>query len=396
MAVVCGLLASCAAPKHVNDIPSLHGATMVGSSWWIPTNPWSSGLPCGSDDDPMPNVDIDGDGRADGFALGPVTTDDHGSSTQMVCIAREAHMIVNGKSVGKCPWLGGRNHVLTYYVDGDCDGEIDDVGANGRPDELGWTVMISMDGPLPPIANVSLGERVVSRGRLVDVTVDNYGELTDPLGNPIDSDRDGLVDVTAYYYHGRDVTKRHFEIDPRTGVITEDEDARVRFEPTEPRYVPDDRGGYLPAVASTSIASPWLASVSLPNPALADASVANVAIDTDWLPRGMVVRTTEALEVAGASHAIVVEITDGLPIEVVPVRDGLVLHFAPLRSTGSISLQIDDATRHQRGWSGPAEVFLHGDRLTYASRDVAGAVVVETEFTAAHGVTLEVRFPAKR
>jgi hypothetical protein len=100
--------------------------------------------------------------------------------------------------------------------------------------------------------------------------------------------------------------------------------------------------------------------------------------------------------VAGASHAIAVEITDGLPIEVVPVRDGLVFHFAPLRSSGSISLRIDDSTRRQRGWTGPAAVFLNGDRLAHASRDVAGAVVVEAEFSAAHGVSLEVRFPAGR
>jgi hypothetical protein len=388
--LVCVAIASCAAPKHVEDLPPMYGPVMMGSSWWVPTNPWSSGLPCGASDDPIPNVDIDADGRADGFALGPVTTDDRGNATQMVCIALEAHLIVNGKSVGKCPWLGGRNHVLTYYVDEDCNGEIDDDETNGRPDELGWTMLVSMDGPLPPIANVSLGEQVVSQGRLIDVTEDNYGELTDSFGIPIDNDRDGLVDVTAYYYNGNDVIKRHFEIDPRTGVITEDEGDRVRFEPTDPRYVPDDLGPYPPALARASIANAVVA-----NAVVADDSAANVAIAIDRLPPGMVVRTTEVLEVAGASHAIAVEVTDGLPIDVVPVRDGFIFHFAPLRSTGSISLRIDDSIRSQRGWTGPAAVFLDGDRLTNASRDVAGAVVIEAAFSAAHGVSLEVRFPAE-
>ncbi len=395
--LVCGAIAGCVAPKptHVEDLPLLEGPTMVGNVWWIPTNPWSSGLACGADDVPAPNVDIDDDGRADGYALGPVTTDDRNTSTQIVCIAAEAHLIVDGKSVGKCPWLGGRNHVLTYYGDEDCDGEIDDDGSNGRPDELGWTVMASFDGPLPPIKNVSFGERVVSGGRLVDVTVDNYDELTDPYGNPIDSDRDGLVDVTAYYYHGHDVTKRHFEIDPHTGVITEDEDAQVRFEPTEPYLVPDDLGGYSPAIASGSVANALLADAFVAHAAVADASVASMALGLDRLPRGMVVRTTEILQVAGVSHAIEVEVTDGLPIEVVPASEGLVFHFAPLRSSGSISLWIDPSIRHQRGWSGPAAVLLDGEPLAGASREVEGAVIVEAEFFAAHGVSLEVRFPAR-
>lgn len=389
------VIASCASPKpeHVDEIPALEGPTMSGSSWWVPTNPWSSGLSCGSDDDPVANVDIDDDGHADGFRLGRLVTDARGNTTQLVCIARAAHLIVNGKSVGKCPWLGGRNHVLAYYVDEDCDGEIDHDGPDGRPKELGWTVMVSMDGPLPPIANVSLGERIVSGGEVVDVTADDYAELTDQFGNPIDSDRDGLVDVTAYYYRGHEVTKRHFEIDPHTGIITEDEAGQVKFEPTDPHHVPDDRTAYSPAVARASIVGAAGLAASVASTSPADASVVNVAIDTDRLPPGMVVRTTEVLEIDGASHAIAVEVTDGLPIEVVPVRDGLVFHFAPLRSLGSISLRIDAPTRSQRGWAGPAAVYLDGDRLPHAARDVEGAVVVETEFSAAHGVSLEVRFP---
>ena len=364
---------------------------MMGSSWWIPTSPWSSGLYCGGDDDPVPSVDIDDDGHADGFALGPVVTDAHGTVTQLVCIRGEAHLIVDGRSVGKCPWLGGRNQVNTYYEDEDCNGEIDDDGADGRPNELGWTVMVSMDGPLPPIANVSLGERALRGGRVVDITADNYAELTDGFGNPIDNDRDGLVDVTAYYYHRRDVLKRHFEIDPHTGVITEDEDAAVRFAPTSPGRVPDDVGGFFalagPAVASAAFVDAFVAST-----ALADASVANLAIGLDRLPPGMVVRTSETLEVDGAAYAIAVELTDGLPIEVVPTAQGLLFHFAPLRSSGSISLRVDAATRSQRGWTGSAEVLLNGDPVPDGGREAEGALVVQAQFLAAHGVSLEVRF----
>jgi hypothetical protein len=396
--LACIAVSSCSTPRpprHVNETLSLHGPFMSGSSWWIPTNPWNNGLPCGSVTDPRSNVDIDADGRADGFALGRPTTDDRGNTTQMVCIAREAHLIVNGKSVGKCPWLGGRNHVLTYYADQDCNGNLDDDDGNGRPDELGWTVLVSMDGPLPPIANVSLGEQVVSEGRVIDVTIDNYDDLIDSLGNPIDSDRDGLVDVTAYYRRTGAVTKRHFEIDPRTGAITEAEDDQVTFEPTDPALVPDDLGLRLPTIANVGVANVAIASVASTNVASTDASIANVSIATDWLPRGMVVRTTEALEVSGRSHAIAAEVTHGLPIEVVPVSDGFVFHFVPLRSTGSITLRIDESTQSERGWTGLPTVSMDGTRSTDASRDASGTVIVEAEFSGAHSISLEVRFTSE-
>lgn len=389
--LACVAVSSCVAPRHVEETPSLHGPFMSGSSWWIPTNPWSSGSSCGSDLDPSPNVDIDADGRADGFALGPTTTDDRGNAVQMVCITGEAHLIINGKSVGKCPWLGGRNHVLTYYADQDCNGDLDDDEGNGRPDELGSTVLISMDGPLPPIANVSFGERVVSEGRIIDVTADNYDDLVDSNGNPIDNDQDGLVDVTAYYRRTGAVTKRHFELDPRTGAITENEEDQVTFEPTDPALVPDDIGLRLPAIASVAVAN-----VARTNVASTDASVANVSIATDWLPRGLVVRTSEDLEVSGRSHAIAAEVTDGLPIEVVPVSDGFDFHFVPLRSTGSITLRIDESTRSERGWTGLPTVSRDGTPSTNASREVEGTVIVEAEFSGAHSISLEVRFTTER
>jgi hypothetical protein len=248
-----------------------------------------------------------------------------------------------------------------------------------------------MDGPLPPIANVSLGEQVVSEGRIIDVTADNYDDLVDSSGNPIDNDRDGLVDVTAYYRRTGAVTKRHFEIDPRTGAITEDEEDQVTFEPTDPALVPDDRGLRLPAIASLAVAG-----VARTNVARADAAMANVSIATDWLPRGMVVRTTEDLEVSGRSHAIAAEVTHGLPIEVVPVSDGFVFHFVPLRSTGSITLRIDENTRSVRGWTGLPTVSMDGTRQADASREVGGTVIVEAEFSGAHSISLEVRFPTER
>lgn len=392
---LCGVLASCASPpKHVDELPTLHGPMMSGSAWWIPTNPWSSGLPCGADDDPRPNVDIDGDGYDDGFALGPPTTDDRGRTAQILCIGLEAHLIVDGKSVGKCPWPGGRNYVSTYYVDRACDGEIDDEDGNGRPDELGWTVLVSLDGPLPPIRNVSRGERVLSGGRVVDVTVDNYGELTDPFGRPIDSDRDGRVDATAYYYRGGVVTKRSFEIHPGTGAVTEHEGNRVMFEPTAPALVPDDLGVGSAAIARASTASAPLALASLGYGSDADASVANRVIDTDWLPRGMVARTTEQLAVRVGSLAIAAEVTHGLPIGVTAVRGGFDFHFVPLRTSGSIALRIDASTRAQRGWSGRPAVTLDGHPVPNAIREVEGATIIEAEFSAAHDITLEVRFPA--
>lgn len=347
----------------------------------------------------MPNVDIDADGRADGFALGPATTDDRGTTAQIVCIAREAHLIVDGKSVGKCPWLGGRNYVQTYYVDEDCNGDVDDDEGNGRPDELGPTVMVSLDGPLPPITNVSFGEWVVSEGELVAVTADNYAELTDALGNPVDNDRDGLVDVTAYYQRGGVVTKRHYEIDPRTGAIKEDEAGEVRFEPTDPGSVPDDVGLRVAdfpdiAVAPVAVAHVAAPAVSRANLTRADAAIANVSIGTDWLPAGLVARTTEALEVAGSSHTIAAEVTHGLPLEVVPVRDGFVFHFVPLRSSGSIVLHVAASTRSEQGWTGLPTVSIDGNRLPHASREVEGTVIVEAGFSATHSIAVEVRFPS--
>jgi hypothetical protein len=390
--LVCAAIASCTAPKHVVETPSLHGPFMSGAAWWIPTNPWSSGLSCGSDLDPMPNVDIDADGRADGFALGAATTDDRGTTAQMVCIAREAHLIVDGKSVGKCPWLGGRNYVQTYYVDEDCNGDIDDDDDDQRPDQLGPTVMVSLDGPLPPITNVSFGEWVVSDDELVAITADNYAELTDARGNSIDNDRDGLVDVTAYYHRDGEVTKRHYEIDPRTGVITEDEAGQVRFEPTDPGSVPDDLGlrvPYAPAIAAMeAMAAPDVASARVSS---ADAAIVNVSIGTDWLPVGLVVRTTEALQ---GSHTLAAEVTHGLPLEVVPVQDGFVFHFVPLRSSGSIVLRIAATTRLERGWAGLPTVSIDGKHLPHASREREGTVIVEAGFSATHSTAVEVRFPS--
>jgi hypothetical protein len=253
--------------------------------------------------------------------------------------------------------------VLTYYADGDCDGELDDDDGNGRLDALGSTVMVSMDGPLPPIANVSLGERVVVDGELVAVTADDYAELTDAFGYPIDSDRDGLVDVTTYSRREGAVTKRHFEIDP------------------------DDLG---PRPAF--LASAPLAGLALASAAPVDASVASIAIASDWLPGGIVARTRETLVVSGRSHAIAAEVAHGLPLEVEPVSDGFVFHFVPLRRSGSIALRIDEPTRSTLGWTGLPTVSMDGHHLTGTSRDVDGTVIVQAGFSAAHSIALEVRF----
>ncbi|MCX4247407.1 hypothetical protein [Paraliomyxa miuraensis] len=390
--LACGAIASCNTPRHVAEVPSLGGPMMSGSSWWIPQSPWTSGLPCGADDDPVPNVDIDDDGVADGFALGRPTTDDRGHTVQLVCIHAEAHLIVDGKSVGKCPWLGGRNHVYAYYEDEDCDGDIDDHEGNGRPDELGWTVLVSMDGPLPPIRNVSLGEWAMHEGEVVPITAENYAELEDDEGRPIDNDRDGLVDVTAYDYHGELVTKRHFEIDPNTGVITEHEDDEVRFEPTAPYLVPDDIRPYRRRVAAGGrVPSVGLASVGFARASRLDAA-ANVPMDADQLPPGMVSQTSQLLAGAGAPHEIAVRIVDGLPLGIVTMRGGFVLRYVPLRSTGSIRLRIDASTRTDRGWAGVPTVLLDGDLMAGAVQEVGGAVIVDVRISAAHGGELEVRF----
>jgi hypothetical protein len=106
-------------------------------------------------------------------------------------------LIVDGKSVGKCPWLGGRNHVLTYYGDEDCDGEIDDDAVNQTPwyadaDGDGYGDELTKDKICPPVsADYSLN------GDDCDDTDAGVHPAATESCDDVDEDCDGSIDDSA-------------------------------------------------------------------------------------------------------------------------------------------------------------------------------------------------------
>jgi hypothetical protein len=228
------------------------------------------------------------------------------NTIQLICwkpkgFLAEYHLLVNGKSVGKCPWKGGRNTGCYYEKD---------IGNQKRKFDCTW--WRSLDGPTPWTDN--------------GVTTGNYPTGTFDSGEKWDTDGDGKIDANTYFHRvgTNTVTKRHYEIcldsTPLKGV--ENKQNKKDFPPASDFFqVPSDRPGNNRRLQVGE---------SAPDDQPADESM---GVD-DTLPEDFLWESFEDVEFETTVYPVRVEVQNGQALNAEAIVNGIAVFIQEETSAG--------------------------------------------------------------
>lgn len=305
------------------------------------------------------NLDLDGDEIKDAWG-GRLFRDQDGTEIQVVCLPGtsdrvdwEYHVMVNGDSVAKSPWLGGRNTLWLYGLDFDLDGTIeflDDVAISLRG--ILWK---SEDGPLPGEAFLADDGSLVSYPdpNITTFDFDIYREYCD-------DDLDGKIDSSIYRYNigDRNAVKTHFE---RTSFLNSQATSPDIFVPGDPENTPDDFLDF--EFGTAGVSSNFPEDIDL------------ISMKTNLLAEnaGTVTQSEEEVVYRGTTYVVEFEMTNALLFGFEILNDGIIqVFFQPEKqgkSTVRIPLDLLAALGYGAGY--PANYSATGD-VTSVSRTLLG------------------------
>jgi len=306
-------------------------------------------------------VDVDGDGIKDAFG-GKVFKDLGGNKIQVVCLALEStradfeyHVLVNGKSVAKSPWLGGRNKLWIYGLDFDLDGTIEYADDDTAIALMG-VLWESQDGPLPGEAFLN-----ASGNEVVYAPNPNITEFNQDIYNAVcDDDHDGLIDISIYRYMigDRNAVKTHFEQSTRT--FARQATFPDPFVPGTPDTTPDDFLDQQMANAPLSTFPEVIDLITMKSNLFEEPSL-------------LYMRSEEELVYSGLTYGIQFDLTNGLLFGYEILNGAIKVFFQPAKDPfeGVVKIPFNLIEALGFGVGYPADYTVTGD-ITSVARAVAG------------------------